>query len=241
MRVRTSGVLGLTATMWLLAACTHSMRVPNLRQYALEPTHATRQNVAVLAYEGSDDAEPLFQDAVDSLRAHPSVAQLRTRWSRDDVEPDFAPDVVLRITPSVEYKGSGWNLPITFPGFLVFTHAWNGYVYSADVHTEVEVIDPRSDDVVKRLDVPTAYSMRHTSAARGFWSGSGWWMPGWGATALLSGLFFISYSDSATEPFLEEVRRPYGEYIAEVAMRPALELARQRRSAETAAVTGAAR
>jgi len=213
------------------------MRVPNVREYYLEPTQTARRNVAVLPYDGSADAQALFQDAVDSLRAHPSVGQLRTRWSADDPEPGFEPDVVLRITPNVEYKGSGWNFPITFPGFLVFAHAWNGYLYSADVHTEIEVIDPRTEDVFQHVEASTRYSMRHTNYARGFWSGSGWWMPGWGATALVSGLFFTSYSESATDPFLEEVQRPYGEYIAEVAMRPAIELVRGRQTpAETAAL-----
>jgi hypothetical protein len=114
-------------------------------------------------------------------------------------------------------------------------------VYSADVRTEIEVIDPRTQDVFQRVEAPTEYSMRHTDHARGFWSGSGWWMPGWGATALLSGVYFINYSDSATEPFLKEVQHPYGEYIAEVAMRPAIELARSRpqEPAEAAALTGA--
>jgi hypothetical protein len=126
MRISTYSVLGLATAAWLLTACTHTMHVPNLREYTLEPTQTARQNVAVLPYNGTADAQPLFQDVIDSLRAHPSVGQLRTRWSKGDIEPGFEPDVVLRISPSVEYKGSGWNLPITFPGFLVFAHAWKG-------------------------------------------------------------------------------------------------------------------
>ena len=105
------------ALMCLLSACTHTMKVKNLRDYALEPTYSTRRDIAVLRYNGSDEGRIFFEHVIHALRAHPSVAQLRTDWMWDTYEPGFEPDVVLRITPSVEYHGSLCILPITFPGF----------------------------------------------------------------------------------------------------------------------------
>ena len=78
-------------------------------------------------------------------------------------------------------------------------------------------------------EVPTKYTMRHTAYNRGFWASSGWWMPGYGATALLSGLVFIGFDDDATDPFHEEIERPYGEFIAEKTMRSSVAYARNRR------------
>ena len=124
------------------------MNVKNLREFALEPTYSTRRDVAVMRYTGSDEGRIFFEHVIHALRAHPSVAQLRTDWRWDTYEPGFEPDAVLRITPSVEYHGSLWNLPITFPGFLVFTHAWNGYVYTRRSGDRDR--DPRSGDPADR-------------------------------------------------------------------------------------------
>jgi hypothetical protein len=222
----------------LLSACTHTMQVKNLRDYSLEPTHSTRRDVAVVRYTGSGEGRIFFQHIVQALRAHPSVAQLRTDWRWDTYEPGFEPDIVLRITPRVDYRGSFWNLPITFPGFLIFTHAWSGYVYTGDAVTQIEIYDPASRRVVESSEIPTRYRMRHTAFDRAFWAVSGWWMPGYGATALLSGLVFIGYDDEATDPFHQEIERPYGEYLAEKVMRPAIEYARER-DRTSAALTSA--
>lgn len=216
------------ASICLLTACTHTMKVKNLREYTLEPTHSTRRDVAVMRYTGSGEGRIFFQHIMQALRAHPSVAQLRTDWTWDTYEPGFEPEVVLRITPRVDYHGSFWNLPITFPGFLIFTHAWNGYVYTGEAATEIEILDPATRRVIESSQIPTKYKMRYTAFDHSFWAVSGWWMPGYGATALLSGLVFIGYDDDATDPFHQEIERPYGEYIAEKVMRPSIAFARER-------------
>jgi hypothetical protein len=219
------------------------MKVKNLHEYTLEASHADRSEIAVMPYTGSAEGRIFFQHVVDGLRAHPSVAQLRTDWRWDFYEPGFEPDVVLRITPRVEYEGSAWNLPITFPGFLIFAHAWNGYVYTGNAVTDIEILDPTAREVIERSEIPTKYSMRHTAFDRGFWSGGGWWMPGYGATALIAGVVFIQYDEDATDPFHKEIQRPYGEYIAEMMMRSSIAYVRdrnRRRVAETPAVGAAA-
>jgi hypothetical protein len=204
------------------------MRVRNLHDYMLEASHAERNDIAVLPYAGPAESRIFFQHVVDGLRAHPSVAQLRTDWNWDYYEPGFEPDVALRITPRVEYRGSAWNLPITFPGFLVFAHAWNGYVYTGDAVTDIEILDPITREVIESSEIPTRYSMRHTAFDRGFWAGTGWWMPGYGATALLAGLVFIGYDEDATDPFHNVIQRPYGEYVAEMMMRTSIAYVRNR-------------
>jgi hypothetical protein len=210
------------------------MRVRNLHEYMLEASHAERSDIAVSPYTGPAEGRILFQHVVDGLRAHPSVGQVRTNWAWDFHESGFEPDVVLRITPRVEYRGSAWNLPITFPGFVVFAHAWNGYVYTGDAVTDIEILDPVTREVVESSEIPTKYSMRHTAFDRGFWAGSGWWMPGYGATALLAGLVFIQYDEDATDPFQKEIQRPYGEYIAEMMMRSSIAHVRDRGRREVA-------
>ena len=205
-----------------LSSCVHTMNVPNSDDYIATPTHGPRQKIAVLPFEGKKTAEPFFSFAVEALRAHPSVDQIRSNWSWDLKDPGFQPDVVIALDPQVTYEGSPWNMLITFPGFLLFTHTWHGYVYYANIETGITVYDPGSRQVIEEDSLNTRYSMRHCDFGRGFWASSGWWMPGYGATSLLAGIFMIRYDTDAAIPFQKEIRTPYGEYIAESIVRPVI-------------------
>jgi len=221
---RRSLVLLLASCVGLLAACTHDMRIKNIRDFDVTPTHAPRQNVAILPYVGDASDKALFVAAVEALRAHPSVAQVRTDWGWDRQEPGFVPDLVVQIDARAEYSGSIKNLPITFPGFIVFAHVWNGYVYTGDVKTKLTVFDPVTQSPMSEDELETRFEMRFTDSDRGFWAASGF-LGGYGGPSLIAGLYAISYDDDATDPFLKEVRTPYGVYVAEKLMRPAVERA----------------
>lgn len=205
-----------------LPSCVHTMNVPNSDDYFATPTHGPRQKIAVLPFEGKKAAEPFFSYAVEALRAHPSVDRIRSNWSWGLKDPGFQPDVVIALHPQVTYEGSAWNMPITFPGFLLFAHAWNGYVYYANIETGITIYDPRSKQVIEEDSLNTRYSMRHCDFERGFWASTGWWTPGYGATSLLSSFFMTRYDTDASKPFQEEIRTPYGEYIAESIVRPVI-------------------
>jgi hypothetical protein len=234
-------VLVLTGCAVLsLIGCTHPMRVTNLRQYRLPPTDARPRNVAVLPYHGGADARRFFEHMVGALLAHPAVAELRDEWSWTAHEPGFEPDVVVSIETRARYRGSGWNFPITWPGFVLFTHAWNGYFYYADVHADIQIHDPVTREVVDHSRLDVTYSMRHCDFDRGVVASSGWWTAPvtFTASALLAGLVFTRYDEDATRPFHNRIRKPFGNYVAEQVMRPALEFARERelrREAQAAA------
>ncbi len=204
----------------VLSACAHQLEITNLDDYAVAPTLGTPRKIAVLTYDGDRKLEPYFQAVVDGLRAHPSVEQIQTNWKWGLREASFKPDVVLEIEPKAEYSGSGWNFLITFPGFLIFMPAWNGYVYEASVQTEFKAFQPSDRQVVVEDSVKIDYSLRHCDFERAFCAETGWWLPGYGATSLLAGFFMIPFDSDATKPFQKEVNRPYGAYIAEKIMGP---------------------
>lgn len=226
-------------TMLPLLGCTHAMTVENLNQYVLPPTEAPQKNVAVLPYSGDGDGRIFSDHMVGALVTHPAVAELRENWRWDAHDLGFEPDVVVSIEPRARYRGSGWNFPITWPGFLLFTHAWHGYIFSADVHADIQIHDPETREVVGRSQLEMTYSMRYCDAHRGVWASSGLWNPWFTATSFIAGLVFIRYDEDATQPFHNTIRKPFGDYVAEQVMRPALEFTRERelrRAADPAAM-----
>src|SRR5262249_24073062 len=150
-----------------------------------------------------------FELVHQALVTHPAV---KTVVVASEPPPDFVPDVTVGVWPRPEYHGSWWNYPITFPGFVLFTHAWNGYVYSADLVTEVNV--SANGHPVTTNDIATHYDMRHCSFARGAITSSGWYTPGWGGLNAIIGFFMVPYSNAATPAFRDAVGTAYGNYVA---------------------------
>lgn len=190
-------------------ACTHTMNVRNLNQYV---KHANSPRKLIVSLEdGSRGSEQKYFSFVhEALATHPDVSRV---MMAGEAQPDAVPDVVVKVTPQAKYNGSGWNYLITFPGFALFAHAWNGYVYSADLVTEVEVSTPGSPEVA-RSNITTTYNMRHCDFERGAWTSSGWYTPGWGGLNLIIGFFMVNYDEDSTPAFQKEIRSAYGQFIA---------------------------
>lgn len=205
-----------------LAACGHALEVVNLHSYETLDTVGPPKRVAILTTDLGGDLAAYYRHAAEAIVAHPSVSAARTNWVTGDTDPTFTPDLVVSITPTACYSGSGWNYLVTFPGFVIFAHAWNGFYYYADISTTVDIYSKAGGDVLRSLSIPTPFDIRHCDKGRGFWVISGWWMPGMGATSLLDGFYNISY-DTDVSSELPGVAGPvYGRYVAEKVMADAL-------------------
>jgi len=192
------------------SACTHQMEVKNLHEFS-KASSAQRQLTLALEDRSTTPAERAYFDYVrEALAVHPAVRSVKVL---PNVPPDFAPDYVVAVHPRADYRGSWLNYFITFPGFLLFTHAWNGFVYRADLVTEIALSRPGAAPATAS-PIATDYDMRHCDFGRGFWTSSGWYTPGYGALNALIGLWMVRYDDDATPEFQSEVRSAYGSYIA---------------------------
>ena len=203
------------ATIALLAtttgsACTHQMEVKNLHEFS-KSTTAPRQLTIALEDRSTSPEERVYFDYVrEALAVHPAVRSVKVL---PDAPADFAPDFVVAVRPRADYRGSWLNYFITVPGFLLFTHAWNGFVYRADLVTELALSQPGTAPGAA-FPVATDYDMRHCDFGRGFWTSSGWYTPGYGALNALIGFWMVRYDDDATPEFQAQVRSAYGAYIA---------------------------
>ena len=193
-----------------LSACTHALSARSVGQ-ALSPRLPERRLALALEDRSSNPEEHRYFDYVHQALAVQANVVPVSQMNRPG-DP-FLPSRVVRIRPRAQYEGSPWNYFITFPGFLLFTHAWNGFVYRARVDTEVEIVD-ESGRLVKREKIPAAYDLRYTSFARGAWTSSGWYTPVWGGLNLVIGFFMVPYDPRATEEFQKEAGPGYGQYVA---------------------------
>jgi hypothetical protein len=186
------------------------MQVKNLNAYTKSVSAPHKLIVALQDGASGPDEEQYFTFVHEALATRPDVAQVIL--VHQDEAAAVTPDVVVKVQPSAKYDGSGWNYFITFPGFLLFTHAWNGYVYSADIDTEVAVAKPGA--AMTTSSIHTFYNMRHCDFTRGAVASSGWYTPFWGGLNLIFGFFMVPYDTDATPEFQQAVRTAYGQYIA---------------------------
>lgn len=194
-----------------VAGCTHTMQVRNLDAYRKTATSPHKLTIALEDRATTADGHQLFGFVREALGSNPAVEKVAVKeW---DQAPEPGTQVLVKVTPQATYDGSGWNYLITFPGFVLFTHAWNGFVYSADVTTGLEVSRPGAPEGA-RSEIHTKYDLRHCDFARGAITSSGWYTPGWGCLNLIIGFFMVPYDQDATPDFLKEVRSNYGEFIA---------------------------
>ncbi|HVN87359.1 MAG TPA: hypothetical protein VMW17_21195 [Candidatus Binatia bacterium] len=196
----------------LTAACTHTMQVNNIRQYVKQATAPSKLTLTLEDRSLSPEEHEYFTFVGEALATHPSVAKVVVTGIDAPSDPTSS-DFVLKVRPETHYEGSSWNYLITFPGFLLFTHAWNGFVYRAEVKTDIELSKPGAVDPQTR-EITTSYDLRHCSFMRGCLVSSGWYTPGYGGLNLIIGFFMVGYDARATPDFQQAIRSAYGEFIA---------------------------
>lgn len=196
--------------------CSHSLNVRNLDQFAapIRLEGATKQvDLGIEAFSGNAEDIWYHNAIAEKLNAQPSIGKIQTDYvAKGSSEGGFKPAYVLSISPHVEYKASGWNFLISWPGFIIFTPAWNGYVYYADINTKVIIYDSDGKEV-KQFNIETLYSIRHADFDRTVWSeGLGWLF--YSVPAFLSGIFnATSYDSDITNDFRFQIKDNYTNYV----------------------------
>jgi hypothetical protein len=103
-----------------VAACTHTMRVRNLNAYVKDVPPAHPLTVVLEDRSANADEHEYFTFVREALATHAGV---QTVVLASEAPPELVPDVIVGVHPRPSYHGSWWNYPITFPGFVLFTHA----------------------------------------------------------------------------------------------------------------------
>ena len=198
----------LITVLLLTVGCTHSLRLTN--DELKPPSQAAPMKPIKIGFINSNDI--LINAAIEETALKTMVKEAKKDYKLDSaIEVDY----VVELTNSINYSASGQNFPITIPGFLLFTHAWLGYKYYADISTQSKLFDPKGN-LLNEQKMETPYEFRYTSFARGAASSLvGWFTPGWGLLDIIPGIIFAtSYDDRANGELFEKVKPSYKAFVS---------------------------
>lgn len=199
-------VVGVVA----LAACAHDLQVKNIGTYQTAfnvPKSEQKLNVGIRPFTGTADDLFFFNTLVEKLSTSPAVDKLVT----DASAKDESLDVIFELQPSTRYRSSAANFFINFPGFIIFTPAWNGYVYRAEILTDIKMTDG-SGEPLGQLQVPVSYNLRHADFNRTIFTGLTWLEVG--VLALGGGIYnAIVFDRDAIAPLQLNVKDNYAGYV----------------------------
>jgi hypothetical protein len=201
-------VVGLLALN--VVGCAHNLEVKNLNSYH----NTVMQPLLKPAVVGITTTSGDF----DCRRIVRAIAQELGKYSAETVFP-YAPagskkvDVVANIDVKPKYEGSGANFFISWPGFLIWTPAWNGYVYNVTFDVNVSLAKSATGEQIDQFTIPLNLDVRHADMNRTWVEGAGWFF--WTTPAFIGAFFHIRYDDNVTTLLLNKVELPLADYIAQ--------------------------
>jgi hypothetical protein len=212
--MRARGVVALVVLPLGLSVlgCAHDMEVMNLQDYAHPAVFRDNDRKVDLfvAQSSIDPAALWLRNAVErELASRHEVGHFSTELKRDETFPPTA--FGLSIDPTITFDTSGWNFIINFPGGMIFTPAWHGYDYVANISTTVAIHDA-TGKTLRELKIDTPYEFRHADFGRCWW-------PVFQFEIFLNwigGIYTsLSYDDDATAPFQRAVEQNYASFVTD--------------------------
>lgn len=200
------------------SGCTHSLKVKNVAEFPTGQSSSLswRPTVGLVFETMLMDAytDRLADEVASAMRESGTYTEIKYRYSpqlASDSGRRADVDYIVKLEINPQYKGSGWNFLISWPGYLIWTPAWNGFVYEADWSTHVTIIDPETRTELIRKRAPMAMNLRHAAINR-TWIEIGWLEIG--IIPFVGGIFWTAYDSSVTPELVTNHSRTYGRYIA---------------------------
>ncbi len=209
MKTATKIICLLATSIFAAMGCTHPLKVTNRDVFT--PVNAYQRETVKLGFAPTQDR--LLRSIISETSLSSSVEAVK-KDCHTSAGMDL--DYICDLNKTVKYKSSLQNIPIAFPGFLVFSHAWLGYKYYIEVDTDVRVLDPKTGRLINQFNIVTPYEIRYTSFSRGAATSLlGWFAPGWGLCALGAGAVYSQNHDPGiTTEFSDKVEYSYRSFVS---------------------------
>ena len=195
--------------LFFLSGCSHNLNIKNLDTYKNMNMNSLDKPVTIGVIPSTSDiyGKKLIKGICTELGKY--SADVLLPYTVGSSKPV---DVKAKIVVLSEYKGSGWNFLINWPGFLIFTPAWHGYNYSNKYNIEILLTKASDNQKIDSFDIPINLQIRHADIGR-TWTEIGWLE--WSIIPFVSGFVFIRYDNDITNLVLEKIQTPIGDYIAQ--------------------------
>jgi hypothetical protein len=191
----------------LVNGCAHQLQLRNTSQYTESAPYIKKTITLGVTTPATDEQEIFIDYIVDELYSLPNCKVIYPYVVNDENPVDY----IINIQASPKYRGSGMNFIISWPGFLIFTPAWNGFEYFLDINTDVKIRDFATGNILMSKNYNTKYKCNQAEFDRTFIEIS--WFE-YSIIAFIGGILNTSYDNDITDDFNTAVSRVYGNYIA---------------------------
>lgn len=201
------GRVFLFPVLLLVAGCSHALEIRNLSDYQSGVVQTLPRSVSI-GIESSNtrrNGGMLVEGAAEALSKYAQVLYPYTQASGRDV------NFLMNIAVKPRHKGSGANFWINWPGFLIWTPAWNGYVYKPAYDIDIALTSTGNGQVVDTFSLPIDLDVRQADIGR-TWTEISWLEVS--VIALIGGAAFTQYDPDITTMVEVESKATIGEHVA---------------------------
>jgi hypothetical protein len=189
------------------SGCEHQLSISNAPPSPFAASGLDRRvSIGVVNRSSAENTEGFVEAVAKSLQLNGNVERVIYPYL-----PRHRADVVAYLDVNPKYRGAGTNFFVSWPGFLIFTPAWHGYSYHADVTTRVEMVASNSNQHIGSFDWHHDYEFKQADIGRS-WVEVGWLE--WSVIPLIGGFFAMQYDTDQTDPFIRSAGPSYGNQIS---------------------------
>ncbi len=193
----------------LASGCAHQLEVRDLNSYQnMQLTPLDKPlTIGIVPSAGDFDSQRLIKGVGAALGKY--LATVSLPYSPTGGKEA---DVVASIAIRPQYRGSGWNFLINWPGFLIWAPAWHGYMYEANYDIGITLANGNDNSRIDSWSIPINLSLRHAETDR-TWTEIGWLECG--VIPFVGGIVFTQYDPDVTPILVDRISGPIGDYIAQ--------------------------
>jgi len=193
---------------FFLGGCQHALTIKNIDSYRQVGVVSQKAASVGLVVQSGDASSGRLGDGIAAGLRDCSTEVLFPYVPEGARKADVQANVAIH----PKYDGSGANFFINFPGFLIFTPAWNGYVYKVDYDVSVTLARVSDNAPIDTFSLPIKLNIRHADYNR-TWTEVSWFEVG--IIALGGGLVFTQYDEKVSPLVADAAKTTLGSYIAQ--------------------------
>lgn len=192
----------------LIVNCSHNLHIHNVEDYySPTPSLNKKYSIGIVNSTRNKLQEKHLEDIVAAFRASGNfdVTYPATKASGKKF------DYVIDISPNASYDGKGTNFLVSFPGFLIFMPYWNGYGYTANIDTKVQMNDSSNKDLGFK-NHRVEYRMNHSEFDRTWTMGTDWLLT-FGVLSFIGGFVYMGFDSDIENEVFRNYSPAYAKYI----------------------------